>query len=106
MKTIHLKASSKKNMIDALRAAGFLFGEDGQLITATHMTETSGYFISMVGAILAETGIMLTDDGGNEYPEMEAIQGYHANLRCNNEGMLWKMSHLIIDVNSPSIAIA
>ena len=105
--TIYLKASSKKNMIDALRKAGFLFDdESGQLITATHMTETSGYFISMAGILRSETGIMLKDSEGNEYAEVEDIQGFHANLRCNDAELLEGVAHLIVDVDTPLVVIA
>lgn len=70
------------------------------------MTETSGYFISVLGVITGETGITLKDDDGNEYPEMEEIQGYHANLRCNDAELLEGIQQLVIDVDSPSNVIA
>jgi hypothetical protein len=107
METIHLKASSKKNMIEALRKAGFLFDEEsGKLITATQMKEGKGYFISLCGILLAETGIILKDGDGNEYAEKEAIGGFHANLRCNDAELLDGVNHLVIDVESPLIRIA
>lgn len=33
----------------------------------------------IIGTIYQPTGVMLTDSDGNEYPEMEAIPGYHVN---------------------------
>lgn len=37
--------------------------------------------LDIIGTIYTETGNMLTDEDGNEYPEMEAMEGFHANLR-------------------------
>ena len=37
--------------------------------------------LDIIGTMYRETGTMLTDGEGMEYPEMEAIDGYHANLR-------------------------
>jgi hypothetical protein len=37
--------------------------------------------LDIIGTMYRETGTMLTDSEGMEYPEMEAIDGYHANLR-------------------------
>ena len=40
----------------------------------------TGIALDMIGTIYTETGNTLTDSDGNEYPETEAIDGYHANL--------------------------
>lgn len=37
--------------------------------------------LDIIGTMYTETGNMLTDEDGNEYPEMEAMDGFHANLR-------------------------
>ena len=37
--------------------------------------------VDEIGSIYEATGKTLTDDEGNEYPEMAAVAGYHANLR-------------------------
>ena len=37
--------------------------------------------LDIIGTMYRETGNMLTTDDGMEYPETEAISGYHANLR-------------------------
>lgn len=37
--------------------------------------------LDIIGIMYRETGNMLTDGEGMEYPEMEAVDGYHANLR-------------------------
>ena len=35
----------------------------------------------VIGTIYKPTGTMLTNEEGMEYPEMEAIEGYHVNIR-------------------------
>jgi len=50
--------------------------DDNDLIMATHWVR-----VDDIGSIYAPTGKTLTDDEGNEYPEMAAVAGYHANLR-------------------------
>ena len=37
--------------------------------------------LDIIGTMYRETGNMLTTDDGNEYPETEAMTGFHANLR-------------------------
>ena len=39
----------------------------------------------IVGLIHEPTGNMLTDDEGNEYPEMAPIDGWHVNLRIRGD---------------------
>ena len=51
-------------------------GDDNDVIMATAWVR-----VDDIGAIYEATGKTLTDDEGNEYPEMAAVAGYHANLR-------------------------
>ena len=39
--------------------------------------------LDMIGTIYKESGNTLTDDEGNEYPEMIAIDGFHANIKTD-----------------------
>ena len=39
------------------------------------------YAIDVVGTLHEPTGTMLTDDEGNEYPEMQELTGWHINIR-------------------------
>jgi hypothetical protein len=39
--------------------------------------------LDMIGTIYQTSGTMLTDDEGNEYPEMIAIDGFHANIKTD-----------------------
>ena len=52
--------------------------EDGESYLLTHSHE---YAIDVVGTIQEPTGTMLTDDEGNEYPEMAPVDGWHVNIR-------------------------
>ena len=36
----------------------------------------------IIGTIYRPTGNTLTDDEGNEYPEQEALDGFHVNIRA------------------------
>jgi len=49
---------------------------DPYLVQFTH-----DYAISVVGTLHEPTGTMLTDEEGNEYPEMQAMAGWHINIR-------------------------
>ena len=52
--------------------------EDGDPYLVTHSHE---YAIDVVGTLHEPTGTMLTDEEGNEYPEMQAMPGWHVNIR-------------------------
>ena len=49
---------------------------DAYLVTHSH-----DYAIDVVGTLHEPTGTMLTDEEGNEYPEMQAMTGWHINIR-------------------------
>jgi hypothetical protein len=51
---------------------------DGDPYLVTHSHD---YAISVVGTLHEPTGTMLTDEEGNEYPEMQAMTGWHINIR-------------------------
>ena len=55
---------------------------DPYLVQFTH-----DYAIDVVGTLYEETGNTLTDDEGNEYPEMAAMTGWHINIRLVGEAM-------------------
>jgi hypothetical protein len=42
----------------------------------------TGEALDIIGTIYVESGNMLTDEEGMEYPEMVAIDGYHANIKA------------------------
>jgi hypothetical protein len=45
------------------------------------VSSTSDYAIDVVGVLHEPTGNTLTDDDGMEYPEMQALDGWHVNIR-------------------------
>ena len=51
---------------------------DGDPYLAMH---THDYAIDLVGTIYEPTGVTLTDDEGNEYPETAPVDGWHVNVR-------------------------
>jgi hypothetical protein len=51
---------------------------DGESYLVTHSHD---YAISVVGTLHEPTGTMLTDEEGNEYPEMQEMAGWHINIR-------------------------
>ena len=47
-----------------------------------YLVKTShDYAIDLVGTIYEPTGVTLTDDEGNEYPETAPVDGWHVNVR-------------------------
>ena len=51
---------------------------DGDPYLVTHSHD---YAIDVVGTLQEPTGTMLTDEEGNEYPEMAELAGWHINIR-------------------------
>ena len=49
---------------------------DAYLVAHSH-----DYAIDVVGTLQEPTGTMLTDEEGNEYPEMAPMTGWHINIR-------------------------
>ena len=97
MQTYYLKATSEQALWDALEAAEVvkkiydstdpdnqrpsdLEPEADWSPTGTFTWETPN-MLDIIGTMYRATGNTLTDSDGMEYPEMEAVDGYHANLR-------------------------
>jgi len=57
---------------------------DGDAYLVKHSKDHS---IDIIGVIHEATGNMLTDDEGNEYPEIAPINGWHVNLRIRGDYM-------------------
>jgi len=96
--TYYLKAASEAALWTALGAAGLahkVYNPDDPANVAPadlgydETWEPSGAYewqadtqmLDVIGTMYRETGTMLTDGEGMEYPEREAVDGYHANLR-------------------------
>jgi hypothetical protein len=48
---------------------------------------TSDYSIDIVGTLHEPTGNTLTDEDGVEYPEMQAMTGWHVNIRLTGDAV-------------------
>jgi len=51
------------------------------------VSNTSDYAIDVVGTLHEPTGNTLTDEDGMEYPEMQAMTGWHVNIRLMGDAM-------------------
>ena len=69
----YLKLANEASMTTVLSA---FYNEDDEFVS-----NTSDYSIDIVGTLHEPTGATLTDDGGMEYPEMQAMTGWHVNIR-------------------------
>jgi len=73
-----VKADSRDALMTALDGTDIV-GEDEDGNKVLHSTKAIG--VDEVGTIYAPTGNTITDDDGNEYPEIAPVTGYHLNLR-------------------------
>ena len=99
MATYYLKATDEQALWTALEAADLavkdydpedpLNSRPADLEMEEEWAGPSGAYewrslsnmLDIIGTMYRETGTMLTTEDGMEYPEMEAVDGYHANLR-------------------------
>ena len=95
----YLKATSEDALWTALEAASLAHKEYDQTDPLNVAPDNLGYeetwdgpsgayewaadtsMLDIIGPIYVKTGKVLTDAGGMEYPETQAVEGYHANLR-------------------------
>ena len=93
---LYLKLNSEADMPTALAAfyrqdyTTIVDPETGEETTTNVgdpylVMHTADYAIDVVGTIHEPTGNTLTDDEGNEYPEMAALDGWHINIRILND---------------------
>jgi len=71
----YLKTTDEQSLWLALEAAN-LAVKDGD----PEEWRFTGTALDIIGTIYKETGAMLTDEEGMQYPEMVAVEGFHANL--------------------------
>lgn len=76
MKDYFLRAASREQIDQVLIDAGLLSITGDEPITSPEVA-----ILDYIGQIPEETGRMVTDEDGNEYPEMVLSAEYHANLR-------------------------
>ena len=75
----YLKLASEASMLSVLSA---FYDEEGEFVS-----NTADYSIDVVGVLHEPTGVTITNDEGMEYPEMEALDGWHVNIRLSSDTM-------------------
>lgn len=95
MNNYYLRADTEADLWEALETAGLAVkdydpedplnvrpddAEPDWEPTGAYTHRFTGVALDVIGTIYEPTGNTLTDDEGNEYPEMAPIPGYHANL--------------------------
>tara|TARA_B110000908_G_scaffold12402_1_gene14411 strand:- start:24958 stop:25290 length:333 start_codon:yes stop_codon:yes gene_type:complete len=75
----YLKLANKASMTTVLSA---FYNEDDEFVS-----NTSDYSIDIVGTLHEPTGATLTDDEGMEYTEMQAMTGWHVNIRLTGDAV-------------------
>ena len=117
--TIHLKAVDEATFNQALLDCGWSWedeyevkvDEEGNETVTDKLIREAGtsyytqtYSLDIIGTIHAETGNTLSDEGpdGNtyEYPEMVAVEGYHANLLLHGEDLPASLEPFVIEAPS------
>jgi hypothetical protein len=73
----YLKLASEASMPSVLSA---FYDEEGEFVS-----NTADYSIDVVGVLHEPTGVTTTNDDGMEYPEMEALDGWHVNIRLSSD---------------------
>jgi hypothetical protein len=69
----YIKLTNEAAMLTVLSA---FYNEEDEFVP-----NTSNYAIDVVGTLSEPTGNTLTGDEGMEYPEMQALDGWHVNIR-------------------------
>jgi hypothetical protein len=75
----YLKLANEASMTTVLSA---FYNEDDEFVS-----NTSDYSIDIVGTLHEPTGNTLTDEDGVEYPEMQAMTGWHVNIRLTGDAV-------------------
>jgi hypothetical protein len=87
LKTHYIRAVDEAALYEALEAAGLMtkvyseFDEEGNGVGEFTWAKADGHDLDIIGVIWKATDQTTTDADGNEVPVMEALDGYHANLR-------------------------
>jgi hypothetical protein len=72
---IHLKFPDEATAVSLMLETGLLQQVEDQVV------QGEGQMIDIIGPIYKATGTMLTNEEGNEYPEMADVGGWHVNMR-------------------------
>lgn len=97
-----VKADSRDALLTALDGTDIV-GEDDDGNKVLHSTKALG--VDELGTVYKLTGKILKDDEGNEYPETEAVTGYHLNLRKMRDeadSIIKKLEDAKLTIDAPS----
>ena len=97
-----VKADNRDALLTALDNTDIV-GEDDDGNKVLHSTKALG--VDEVGTVYKLTGKILKDDDGNEYPETEAVTGYHLNLRKMRDeadSIIKKLEDAKLTIDAPS----
>ena len=75
----YLKLASEASMPSVLSA---FYDDEGVFVSST-----ADYSIDVIGVLHEPTGVTITGGDGMEYPEMEALDGWHVNIRLSSDNM-------------------
>lgn len=103
MKQIYLNADDEAAFLEECEAQGLL-DDDGELITSAR--SPIRYDIVTYPNLSKPTGEVLTDDDGNEYPEMETIEGYCAMALVEDDYADVFLSDIQVTPTSPVVSFA
>jgi hypothetical protein len=78
-----------EQMVDFTCADGFL-------------QATQEFALDPVGVIYKPTGVTETDEDGIVYPVVEALAGYHINLRMLNSELPEELQQFVVTPSTPS----
>lgn len=81
----YLKAKTKKDIFDKLLEIGVcsqyeVKNEEGEVIETKYRLDNR-FCLDDIGTVYKPTGNMIRNSKGLEFPELEAVDGYHVNLR-------------------------
>lgn len=103
----YLQATSEEALMQALEAAGLYkkvyaeYDEDGNPVGDFEWQRVGQYDLDVIGVMYTPTGTMLTDEEGMQYPEMAALEGFHANIR----GITAEQAAMLPTIEAPSTPV-
>ena len=92
----YIKLTNEAAMLTVLSA---FYNEEGEFVS-----NTADYSIDVVGVLHEPTGVTITNDDGMEYPEMQALDGWHVNLRLSGDGRRADAEALVAYIVDPAPA--
>ncbi|MCT7656179.1 hypothetical protein MBH78_19195 [Oceanimonas sp. NS1] len=104
--TVYLHAVDNATLVTALESAGLVLAERDEwgysLVPHHH------HAMAWLPELRRSTGVMLTDEDGNEYPETEPVPGAHANLRTRHQSVVDALTAagVVVSPTTPMVVFA